>query len=358
MKSDVGSRPTLSHVRDWAVAWRAKGLLARIVLLAGSCLVGVAGFELFLRCFFPLHLAGPVGLYEYDPELGVRVRPGIHLLRTTDHQEEIYTNTLGTVNFQPSFTGYEQLVFAVGDSYTQGTGLPADAAYPFQLDLLLNMTKDGYREMYGVVNLGLAAYGGRQNLMCLHRYAAALGSPQFILYLGCNNDQMDDRLFTAGDRHRHLVDGNPYWGPWLKPLQWLGCETEIGKRLRRAAGEYRRTRRTRVSSTDAPAKDEPCVAERQEAVLSQLQDTARELNATLIVGWADGAGDSWRSYQWLHVWAESHGVAFADWYTSVQSVCRAIPNVPTENPHSAGHHRTWVNTLIARSFAAQIQASD
>jgi len=28
------------------------------------------------------------------------------------------------------------------------------------------------------------------------------------------------------------------------------------------------------------------------------------------------------------------------------------------NPHSGGHYRTWVNTMIAASFAEQIRASE
>jgi hypothetical protein len=55
------------------------------------------------------------------------------MFETTDHQQEIRTNLLGTVNFEEDFHRYRYRVFALGDFFTQGTGLPSDCSYPFQL---------------------------------------------------------------------------------------------------------------------------------------------------------------------------------------------------------------------------------
>ena len=141
--------------------------------------------ETVLRVWFPVYLTGYIGFYQYDKDLGFRLQDNIHALKTTDYQQEILTNPLGTVNFQKDFAGYQKKIFAIGDSYTQGTGLPADANYPFQVDLMLNMDHDRYLKKYAVVNLGLAALGAKQNLIVLKRYAQKLGKPDFILYLGC-----------------------------------------------------------------------------------------------------------------------------------------------------------------------------
>lgn len=337
----------------------ARQVFAKAGLAVVASLLAVCGLELVLRCFFPLYAAGGVvGLYQYDKELADRLRPGIHFTRTTDYQEEMHTNKLGTVNFQEIFEPYERIVFAVGDSYTQGTGLPPDASYPFQLDLLLNMANGAYQQTYGVVNLGLSAYGLEQTLICLRRYAGILGRPDYILFLGCDNDYADDVEFREGDRHRHLTEGNPHWGPWLKPVQWLTVETEIGKRLKVAIRTAQKARRLRASRPRASAEQTPCPAALEEPALARLLEAATELDATLIVSWAALPDDPSPSYQWFKQWARSHHVAFADWHGRVQSVCEAMEGLPTLNPHSGGHYRTWVNTMIAASFAEQIRASE
>ncbi len=337
----------------------ARRVFTRLGLVVFASLLALFFVELILRCFFPLYTAGGVmGLYQYDEELGVRLRPGIQFMRTTDYHEEMHANELGTVNYQETFERYERLVFAAGDSFTQGIGLPADACYPFQLDLLLNMQDGAYQQTYGVVNLGLSGYGLEQTLLCLRRYADILGRPDYILFLGCNNDYLDDIEFRQGDRHRHLIEGNPHWGPWLKPLQWLTVGTEIGKRLKVGIRTVQRKRRLAASRPPVSGHQTPCPAAFEEPALARLLELASQWNATLVVSWAILPGDPSPSYQWLKEWARSHDVAFADWHGRVGSVCEAMEGLPTMNPHSGSHYRTWVNAMIAASFAEQIRASE
>jgi len=334
-------------------------LWARLCLALGASLLAFGCLELVLRTFFPLHkVGGVIGLYQYDEELGDRLRPGVHFLRTTDHQEEIHTNQLGTANFQETFAPYERIVFALGDSYTQGTGLPADASYPFQLDLQLNLQDAAYRPTYGIVNLGLSAYGLEQAMICLRRYTPIVGQPTYILYLGCDNDYVDDLEFRRGDRHRHLTEGNPRYGMWLKPLQWLTVDCEVGARLKYTLRTLQRRRQLDQWEHQDSDLQTQCPAAIQAPALERLLEASSQLGATLVVSWADFPDDSSSSYYWLREWARAHDVRFADWHGRVQSVCAAIDGLPTENPHSGGHHRTWVNTVIATSFAEQIQAAD
>jgi len=91
---------------------------ARISIVILSLSIIIVFVEFFLRQFSPVYLAGQVEAYQYDQELGVRLKDGIHFLNTTDYQQEIYTNEIGTVNFQRSFDAYETLIFAIGDSHT------------------------------------------------------------------------------------------------------------------------------------------------------------------------------------------------------------------------------------------------
>lgn len=339
----------------------------RVVLIVFFSLIAV---ELILRAFAPLHFTGHIGAYKYDEELGVILKPDIHLLRTTDHQQEIITNKYGTVNFQDSFKGFEELIFAVGDSYTQGTGLPADASYPFQLDLLLN-TRDGkYGGKYAVVNLGLAAFGARQVLLTLSRYVEILGKPAYIIYLASPNDCTDDILFEKGYRHKHFVDGNPYWGGFLSILQWVTNNIEIGKRLKYYVSRWRRSSHFKdfaakedgiennkdkegdISPGRQADKDYNS-AQLLEPVLNELVAVSRDSKAELIIGWSGPGEDT--SYQWLKRWAKDNNVSFADWQPELKSLRGKIPSLPIHNPHSGGHYRTYVNGIIARAFAGQIR---
>ena len=339
---------------------RPRRPLARLALAAATCglVFGVA--EVALRLFAPLHLVGFPGAYEFDAELGVRAKPGVHALRTTDHQQELRVNRLGTINFQEDFSGYPIRLFALGDSYTQGTGLPADAAYPFQLDLLLNRDAAGrYERRVAVINLGLAANGGEQSLLILRRFSEQLGQPHLVLYLGAENDASDDAMFLRGDRHRHLTDGNPRWGAMLPVIRWA-AETEIGKRLRLALNRKavvgaRPEGRAPIAATEpAGAGFALSVAEQQRSVFERMKTQCRDKKTTLVVSWAAAPS---ASYDWLKTWAATNDVVFADWLPGVESVRGHIPDLPLNNPHSGGHLRPWVNRVIAEEYARQVAAS-
>lgn len=316
-----------------------------------SSLVGVAAVEVAYRRFKPFRPAGILWSYQYDPETGYRPKAGIHMLQTTDHQEEVRTNRLGTLNFQESFADYPALVFALGDSFTVGTGAPADASYPAQLDLLLNRDANGlYCKRYGVVNLGLSPSGGEQAWIRLRQYTATLGKPAVVLYLGCENDFADDLVFRSGARHWSPVEGNPRFGWWL-PLRQLLNRFDITQRLLYMGREMREERlvrqatgAARVEQTNRP------VAALQEPVLEKIAAATRDQGARLVVGWAQRT----LSYDYLREWAKRRGAGFADWRPAVESVQEAMPALPLENPHSGGHYRAWVNRLIAEAYAREI----
>lgn len=336
-------------------SWKKLLLGVTVALVVSLAMLVIA--ELMLRAFAPLRTAGYHGAYQYDERYGYRLKAGEHHLVLSDHLEELRTNDLGTVNFQESFADYDDLVFTIGDSFTQGTGLGADETYPFQLDMLLNMRGGEYSRRYGVVNLGLAAFGMEQAMLALEEYADRLGAPRFILFLGCSNDLSDDTLFLAGYRHRHLVEGNPNYGQFGDVIRYLLNEVEIGKRLKLMRAEWARRRVLQAQPGDAAADDAgPSIAEQQEARFDRLLAESRRLNATLIVSWTGRADFTSPSYYWLRSWADRNGVAFADWQPMTHSVLRSIPTLPTDNPHSGAHYRTWVNHLIATSFANEIEA--
>jgi hypothetical protein len=326
-------------------------LLKKFSLALPGVLAGLLIAELTLRLFYPRHYPVIPAAYEYDPETASRLRPEAHLFATTDHQQESVSNLLGTANFQQSFDDYESLVFAVGDSYTQGTGLPADMSYPAQLDLILNRDERGfYVKRFGVVNLGVAGFGGEQSLLNLRRWGTRLRPPAIILYLGCDNDFADDLAFGSGDRHRTVIAGSPVWGRLTGPLRFLFERTHIG-RLARAT--YReRVRQRMVDEATGHSGGQPSVAELELSVLGRIKSYAEEHHSVLVVGWSEET----ESYSWLKSWAARSGVLFADWAPKAKSVAESMPGLTLDNQHSGGHHRGWVNQLIAAEFAREIGA--
>ncbi len=324
-------------------------------LLVGGIFLVLA--EIALRLVAPLHLTGGyIGNYKYDEELGYRLKSG-YFSNVTDYKQEIYVNQLGSVNFVDDFTKYNHLVFALGDSYTQGTGLPLDSAYPAQLDLLLNMPEEKYEQNYLVVNLGLAAYGGEQSRIVYERFKQNVGQPKVILYFGSSNDEDDDAMFRSGYRHRALVDGSPHYGMLQKPLALLTHGTELGKRINYVRGVMAR-KQVGVTILDDSKLPLKSVAEKQQQHFEWLYNEAKKNGILLVVGWAnspDFRADP-GAYQWLKAWAENKKVPFADWHSAVESVKESLPALPSSNDHSGGHYRIWVNMIIARAFAKPIKA--
>jgi hypothetical protein len=316
--------------------------------------LSLAAAEWVLRIWAPLLLTSAQSAYRFDEELGYSLKPGIHVLELSDHLDEIYANDLGTVNYQEGFEGYEQLVFALGDSFTAGTGLPPDAVYPFQLDLELNLDDAGeYHRRFGVVNLGLPGSGPEQSLLAFERYAEQLGAPRVCAYLGAENDADDDILFLSGYRHKHMVEGSPFWGPLSRPLLWASG-FELFKRLKLAVATLRRSRLglggdSRPEGAEAPALS---VAERSWPAVDRVRSACERRGAAFVLSWAN---PDFPSYAWLRRKATEQGLPFADWWAAVQSVSSAIPRATIGNPHAGGHYRTWVNRIIARTYAAEIQ---
>lgn len=325
--------------------------LKKISLVLFAVLAGLFVAELALRLFSPRYYPVIPAAYEYDPEMAFRLRPGAHMFVTTDHQQESVANALGTANFQESFDGYESLVFAVGDSYTQGTGLPADMSYPAQLDLMLNRDEEGfYVRRFGVVNLGVAGFGGEQSLINLRRSETRLRPPAFILYLGCDNDFEDDLTFRSGDRHRIVIAGSPVWGSLTRPLRLLFERTHVGLLARAAYSQ--RVRDGMVEEATGRLGRKPSVAELELPVLERMKSYAEQHHSVLVVSWSEET----ESYAWLKSWAAQRGVPFADWAPKAGSVKASMPGLTPGNQHSGGHHRGWTNQFIATEFARQIRA--
>ena len=323
-----------------------------------------------LRATAPVYTMGIRAAHEYDPLLGVRLKKSYAAASVKDYREEIRTNRFGIVDFRDDYSAYPARIFALGDSYTQGTGLPLDAAYPAQLDLMLNSDSTGrYTPRSAVLNLGLGSYGGEQTFLTLQRFTQLLGAPSWCLYTGSDNDFDDDLLFRSGARHKHLVSGSPRF---LGKAEWLGRLTDfqIGIRVRMLLADrrLRQLRRralendstaalaTSRASTAPPSGATPGpsqnVAEAEWPVLQRIVSACRQAGAEVVLSWVPSIDTS--GYNWLRRKASEEGIPFNDWYPGVASTLEAIPGYPMANGHSGGHYRSWVSRRIALGFHALV----
>lgn len=325
----------------------------KLVLATLVCCAALAGCEILLRLFAPLHYVTQIReAREYDSEIGVRRRPDVHAFRLADYQEESISNSLGTGNFHDSFEGYRQLVFAVGDSFTEGLGVPADCSWPFQLDLLLNTDERGvYQKNFAVVNLGLSGYGTEQQIVLFQRYAELIGPPDFVLLFGCDNDFSDDVALEQGLKHLSYVQGNPGHSEFANRVAPYVDDIELLKRVFQLRNIIAKQR---IQSADT-FSEEISTAEKQRAKLSRLQSLCMEMNAALVVSWV-ARPENTSSYVWLRDWSGQSSVGFADYLPAAKQILLNKPQLGMINQHSTKHFRTWVNQTIARAFARRIKS--
>jgi hypothetical protein len=320
-----------------------------------SLAVTVVLSEFLLEKLAPVYTTGIQEAYRYDKELGITLRESVTLRRVTDHLEEIHTNRYGTADFHDDYTGFGGLIFALGDSYTQGTGLQYDQSYPAQLDLMINQdSTGGYTKRLAVVNLGLAAFGAEQSLLVMERYARTLGKPSACLYFGSDNGYEDDLLFQSGARHRHVVYGSPRWGRLVPFMIWLG-QRQIVLRTKLGLMNRRDEKLDREAASQSPAtiaKADSSAAELEWPAISRIVDACRARGATVVLAWTKE--ESPGSYEWLRAKATASSIPFNDWYPRVAAVRNTMPALPMFNPHSAGHYRGWVAREIAAGFLDQL----
>lgn len=323
-----------------------------------AALIAILAAETLLRLVSPIYTTGIQSSYQYDPELGVTLRKNVRLSRLTDHLEEVRTNRFGVADFRESYEGYSALAFALGDSFTQGTGLPADESYPMQLDQMLNRDSAGMFSMkVAVVNLGLGSYGGEQSFRALKRFEKILGAPAYCLYLGSDNDYDDDLLFKNGSRHRQLVAGSPTWGVFVKPLAWIG-NLQLVLRAKMALTQRRLSALRQADGVAAWSPTDSQTATRSAAelewpVIQRVVSECRTAHAIPIVSWAPYQG--MQSYDWLRAKAAATKIAFNDWHPRVEVIMNAVPSIPAVNPHSGGHYRAWVASIIADGYLREMR---
>lgn len=329
----------------------------KLIKLIGVNLI-ILGFlvvvlEVIIRFFFPFYTADTVEIYKYDELTGYTLKPNLNVRKSSDYLQEYHTNTIGTANYEDFNLDTSDFIFTVGDSYTFGCGNALEESYPALLDMILKENTYEF-ENTKVVNLGVNGFSGMQNLLRLENYTKQLKAPKYVLYLGCDNDFSGDLLFKQGYKHKHLVEGNPYWGIFYKPMKFFLQDLHIGRYAKNLIGKVRRQSITAAQNESNQKNDNQSVAALEVSVLDSLKLYCAENNIELIVSWVIEEGNT-DSYYWTQKWAKNNNIAFANWLPKVENRQEQIQDIEMINAHSGGHYKTWVNYLIAKSYLTELQ---
>jgi len=321
-----------------------------ILTLIIFSIVAILAAEIFLRIYHPVYFCNMKAQFQRDSKLGFIAKPNFKKSILTDHIIEVFTNDIGSRNYVNGneLAEYKKLVFCVGDSYTEGVGCLTDQSYPFYLDLLLNRNKGNglYEKNFAVVNLGLGAYGSIQSYIVSKIYTEKFGRfPDVIIYLICENDISDDIAF----KNSRVKDNFSAEGHVFNCMRLFFDKIVENFQLSNRIKLFFTNPKQKKSLNNWDIKD----VSKDLPGLVDLINFSRENNIKLIISYTYYRSDN---YILLKKFASQNNIYFADYKPSLESVINTMPSLPVSNRHSGGHFRSWVNFIIANSFAELLES--
>ena len=180
-----------------------------LLLLLGSTLISFGALEIALLVIMPERLAFVPTLENneltYVPHQSQRTR---HF--EWDH--EVHINADGFRNDKTLTEVPTGTTLVLGDSFTEGYGVPLDKAYPKQLELLLRTAQpDAHVYNAGHYDTGLPTY--RRVYQKIFKDVAEIGDVIIGLCLG------NDVLRTAKPPNGRLQTGNEFGDSWTYKLK-------------------------------------------------------------------------------------------------------------------------------------------
>ena len=186
-------------------------VVANLVLLGSSLTVVLGGCELALRSLYPppARFLYPQEFYDFDPEIGFRLRPG---QTAFTHDRPVRVNSLGLRDGEiaTELVPGRRRVLALGDSQTFGNGLDLADTWPKQLEHILE--KSG-RTTWEVVNAGIPGTDTWQHEILLRRFLGKVNPHVVILAFYVNDvvPRYDPRI----------VDASALTNTWHKRVAYL-----------------------------------------------------------------------------------------------------------------------------------------
>lgn len=174
-------------------------------------IVRVAGYEPWNpRPYFPQFKNVEV-VFEPDPVLGWRNRPGRFLFDRKDGRTVIQTNLPdGSRYTGPSPDGATKALIFVGGSYTYGWGLSDEETLPWRIQAALPQLR--------VKNFGTGGYGSYQSLLGIEKILATERLPPTIFVYGFNDFHYardvarEDWLYAM---NAYSASGEPVYMPYV-----------------------------------------------------------------------------------------------------------------------------------------------
>ncbi len=151
---------------------RRPALFQNIALLSATLAITLGLSEVALRVIRPsgAGLMIQPAIYQADPEIGYRYRPGAEgtQLRNNEIRNAVRINSWGLHDIEPELEESRPRIVAIGDSFTAGLSTPVEQTWPRLLEHELAMRAPEAR--YQVLNLGLDGTGPREQIGLLEAF--------------------------------------------------------------------------------------------------------------------------------------------------------------------------------------------
>ena len=159
-------------------------------MLAAVLAVQFGVFEIALRVWGSSEAAPAFqGLFEDDPRIGYRLKPGAHTrFATADFETDIAINNVGVRDDEAlgAKAPGEKRVVVLGDSLVLSVQVPLDQTFGELLEKRLNSDANGPR--YRVVNAGVQGYGPVEEALFFEQFGPILQPDLVIVMIFVGND--------------------------------------------------------------------------------------------------------------------------------------------------------------------------
>ena len=179
-------------------------MLARLLVLALASGVAVTCVEVGLR----VAGIGYPRLFERDPVLGVRMRPGVSGRWTSEGDAFVKANSLGFRDHEHAMDKPPGVIriAVLGDSYVEALQVDVDEAFPAVVERSLSSCDTPAGDRVEVLRFGGSGYGTAEELLALRHHALRF-SPDIVLVavlpgndIRNNSKPLSERAGDAGNR--------------------------------------------------------------------------------------------------------------------------------------------------------------
>jgi hypothetical protein len=171
-----------------------KAIMKRLGLLLSGLVASILIAEVALRIWSPEFISYKA-VRQSDPVFHHALRPNAsYIHRTPEFAVEVKTNSMGLRdNEYVKASGREFRIIVLGDSFTEGLGVPLDSCFVKRLERRLNAECD-HETRFAVFNFGVKGYSPIIEYLYLKDKGLAL-NPQLVILCYDMTDVQEDFLY-------------------------------------------------------------------------------------------------------------------------------------------------------------------